>query len=94
MMDCGLPQLDGLETTRQVRAWETRTGMRPARIVALTGRATQEDRTACLQAGMDDVFTKPFSMAALAEAATRHAQGRPDQPAAGLRPSQSPARAS
>ncbi|MBL8345485.1 MAG: response regulator [Rubrivivax sp.] len=73
LMDCGLPQLDGLETTRQVRAWETRTAMRPVRIVALTGRATQEDRAACLQAGMDDVFTKPFSMAALAEAATRHA---------------------
>lgn len=73
LMDCGLPRLDGLEATRQVRAWETRTGMRPVRIVALTGRATPEDRAACLQAGMDDVFTKPFSMAALAEAATRHA---------------------
>ncbi len=82
LMDCDLPQLDGLEATRRVRAWEKRTGARPVRIVALTGRATREDRADCLRAGMDDVFTKPFSMAALAEAAARHASdaGDPDAP--------------
>jgi len=80
LMDCDLPQLDGLEATRRVRAWEKSAGLRPVRIVALTGRATPEDRAACLRAGMDDVFTKPFSMAALAEAATRHASDAGDAP--------------
>jgi len=73
LMDCDLPQLDGLEATRRVRAWEQRAGTRPVRIVALTGKATPEDRAECLRAGMDDVFTKPFSMATLADAATRGA---------------------
>ena len=88
MMDCDLPQLDGLEVTRQVRAWERRVGIRPARIVALTGRATLQDRTDCLNAGMDDVFTKPFSMAVLTDAAMRLAGEVVLRPAA--RPARSP----
>ena len=75
LMDCDLPQLDGLEATRTVRAWEKRSGAKPVRIVAVTGRATRQERSECIQAGMDDVFTKPFSMAELAAAATRHAVG-------------------
>lgn len=73
LMDCDLPQLDGLEATRNVRAWEKRSGAKPVRIVALTGRSTRQERHECIQAGMDDVFTKPFSMAELAAFATRHA---------------------
>lgn len=73
LMDCDLPHLDGLEATRKVRAWEKRTGAKPVRIVALTGRSTRQERHECIQAGMDDVFTKPFSMAELASFATRHA---------------------
>jgi signal transduction histidine kinase/CheY-like chemotaxis protein len=73
LMDCDLPQLDGQEATRRVRAWEKRSGAQPLHIVALTGRATSADQADCLRAGMDEVFTKPFSMAALAEAAARHA---------------------
>lgn len=75
LMDCDLPQLDGLEATRKVRAWEKRSGAKPVRIVAVTGRATRQERSECIQAGMDDVFNKPFSMAELAAAATRHAVG-------------------
>ncbi len=73
LMDCDLPLMDGLEATRKVRAWEKRSGAKPVRIVALTGRSTRQERYECLQAGMNDVFTKPFSMAELAAVATRHA---------------------
>ena len=73
LMDCDLPELDGLEATRKVRAWEKRSGTKPVRIVAVTGRSTRQEHAECLQAGMDEVFTKPFSMAELAAVASRHA---------------------
>jgi len=79
LMDCVLPELDGLEATRRIRAWERRSGVRPARIVALTGGATRQQRAECVQAGMDEVVTKPFSLAELAAAATRNI-GEADAP--------------
>jgi len=71
LMDCELPELDGLEATRRVRDWERRTGARAVRIVALTGRSTRQERAECLQAGMNDIVTKPFSLAELAAVAQR-----------------------
>lgn len=73
LMDCELPALDGLEATRRIRAWERRTGARPLRIVALTGRSTRQERAECLQAGMNDIVSKPFSLAELAAVAQRYA---------------------
>lgn len=86
VMDCDLPRLDGLEATRRVRACEKRAGLSAVRIVALTGRATAEDRADCLKAGMDEVFSKPFSMAALTEAAARYAGDRGDVRSTASRP--------
>jgi len=71
LMDCVLPELDGLEATRRIRAWERRSGARRVRIVALTGGAMRQQLAECLQAGMDEVVTKPFSLAELAAAAAR-----------------------
>ncbi len=55
-MDCQLPGIDGLETTRRARRM---LGGRELPIIALTANARAEDRAACLAAGMDDFIAKP-----------------------------------
>jgi hypothetical protein len=55
LMDCQMPGLDGLETTRRLRA----TGV-VTPVVALTAHARREDADNCLAAGMDDFLAKPF----------------------------------
>ena len=59
-MDVRLPVMDGLETTRQIRAKET--GQQHIPIVALTANAFAEDREACLEAGMDLHLRKPMQL--------------------------------
>ena len=67
LMDVHMPELDGIEATRRIRAAEVATGLKPTRIVALTANAFGEDRAACLAAGMDDFLVKPIDRDRLAE---------------------------
>jgi len=60
LMDRRLPGVDGLTATRRLRS----AGV-TAPIVALTADAFEEDRAACLGAGMDDFLTKPLDPQAL-----------------------------
>jgi CheY-like chemotaxis protein len=63
LMDCQMPDMDGFEATRQIRAWEAaRQDGRRLPIVALTASVFQEDRESCLTAGMDDFLAKPINM--------------------------------
>ena len=62
LMDCHMPEMDGIEATRTIRAAES--GPRLP-IVALTASAMAEDRDRALAAGMDDFLTKPLLPEAL-----------------------------
>ena len=70
LMDCQMPEMDGFAATRAIRAGESTHGGHVP-IVALTANATVEDRARCIEAGMDDYLSKPFTMDQLAHALER-----------------------
>ena len=77
LMDIQMPQLDGIETTKRIRAREAGQAGRPTPILALTANTLVEDRYACFEAGMDGFLIKPLDRDKLADAlaglaASRH----------------------
>lgn len=70
LMDVQMPEIDGLEATARIREAERGSG-RHIPIVALTAHAMSEDRARCLDAGMDEYLSKPFSPASLFEVLER-----------------------
>ncbi|WP_442949233.1 ATP-binding protein [Nostoc sp.] len=61
LMDCQMPVLDGLETTKEIHRWQQSSfasGYRPV-VIAMTANAMKEDKQMCLDAGMDDYLSKP-----------------------------------
>ncbi len=71
LMDCQMPELDGFEATRRIRAGAAGLDRRAVPIVAVTANAHAEDREECLAAGMDDYVSKPVEPVALAAALER-----------------------
>ena len=59
LMDVEMPEMDGLEATRQIRAWEAQTGKPRMPIVTLTAHAFNEHRQQCQEAGASDFLAKP-----------------------------------
>ncbi len=82
LMDCHMPRMDGFEATRCIRAAEDERGWPRTPIIAVTANALQEDRQHCLDAGMDDYLSKPFTPEDLRAAIERHCPAFADRQAA------------
>ncbi|MEL7530686.1 MAG: response regulator, partial [Bacteroidota bacterium] len=72
LMDMQMPQMDGLEASRQIR--EISQNHHHPIIIALTANAMPEDREKCLAAGMNDYLSKPFKPDALLALLLQYAQ--------------------
>ncbi|MFZ5755370.1 MAG: ATP-binding protein [Pseudomonadota bacterium] len=68
-LDCHMPEMDGFEACRAIRAGETAGRRIP--VIAMTASALKGDREKCLAAGMDDYVPKPVRMSELAAAVNR-----------------------
>jgi len=87
LMDCRMPEMDGLTTTRHWRDKEARLQRPRVPVIGLTGDVYSGAREACLEAGMDDYLTKPASRADIGavlarwapEALQRQGGGGPDE---------------
>src|SRR5574342_1305375 len=78
VLDLGLPQLDGLDFTREFRKTSN------APIIMLTARSEESDKLIGLELGADDYVTKPFSpkeLTARVRVVLRRSQGQAQQPA-------------
>ena len=71
LMDCHMPEMDGLKTTRHWRGKEARLQRTRVPVIALTGDVYDGARQACLEAGMDDYLTKPVSSVDIAAVLAR-----------------------
>jgi CheY-like chemotaxis protein len=70
LMDISMPHMDGMEATRQIRAHEAQLGLKPAKIIALTGLASAQAQQEAFSSGIDMFLTKPIRQREL-EAALR-----------------------
>ena len=77
LMDVQMPEMDGLEATREIRAIKEKTGEEQPIIIALTAGALVEERNRCLDAGMDDFLAKPVRVETLAKTITHWFKSTP-----------------
>ncbi len=68
LMDCHMPEMDGYQATRKIRALEIEGNLKPIQIIAMTASVLPADRDLCLAAGMNDYTSKPIDQGALVAA--------------------------
>jgi CheY-like chemotaxis protein len=66
-MDISMPEMDGMEATRHIRAYETENHLTPVPIIAMTAHAMDGDAERIMTSGIDRVLTKPLRKAKLVE---------------------------
>jgi hypothetical protein len=74
LMDCMMPIMDGYQATSEIRSFEQAHGRPRTPIIALTASAIEGDRQRCLDAGMDDYLSKPFTQVGLMNAVEKWLQ--------------------
>ncbi|PID81137.1 hypothetical protein CSB20_03895 [bacterium DOLZORAL124_64_63] len=79
-MDIEMPGLDGLETTRKIRAGEAGEAGRDVPIIAMATHATSQERKDCLVAGMNDYMVKPIRGELIHETIRRVLDGLTHEP--------------
>ena len=72
LLDVQMPEMDGLTATAKIRSAEAESDSH-LYIIAMTAGARDDDRLACLDAGMDDYLSKPFKQAELVEKLSAYA---------------------
>ncbi|KTC66625.1 sensory box histidine kinase/response regulator [Legionella adelaidensis] len=60
--DIGLPDISGLQLTQLIREWEMQENKKSIPIIGLTAHVGDEAKEECIQAGMNDVFSKPVNL--------------------------------
>lgn len=61
LMDYEMPEMNGLEATKEIRSQEKTRGKQPVPIIALTGHSREEEKNSCLTAGMNAYVSKPLT---------------------------------
>lgn len=82
-MDGSMPDMDGFEASRRIRASEAAVGRAPIPIVALTAHVIGRQAQAWRQAGMSDFIAKPFTLEAIARCLERWLEAPHPSPAIG-----------
>ncbi|WP_337883742.1 response regulator, partial [Chromobacterium haemolyticum] len=66
LLDCHLPDMDGYEVARRIRAWEKTRQYAPVPIIAISAATSDEHQLRCAESGMDGILSKPLTMDGLA----------------------------
>jgi CheY-like chemotaxis protein len=74
LMDCRMPTMDGMAATREIRTQERALGLPRVPVIALTATTSDINRQLCLNAGMDDFMSKPYTREDLVRVLQRWAQ--------------------